>query len=115
VARTAHQVDPLLYAELFRLRRRLRHPAAESAGTDVRKNTAYPDGAMRPGQDRRHAMNEHRRRLFGDAGRPLALLCECDSADCHETILLTVEEYDGIRPGRILHPLHAPVADGSNR
>ena len=62
---------------------------------------------MEPDTERRKAMNEHRRRLFGDAGRPLALLCECDDPDCRETILLTVEEYDSLRPRPILHPTHA--------
>jgi hypothetical protein len=61
---------------------------------------------MEPGTERRKAMNEHRRRMFGDAGRPLALLCECDDPDCRETILLTVEEYDAARPGPILHTMH---------
>ena len=57
-------------------------------------------------------MNEHRRRLFGDAGRPLALLCECEDSDCRETILLTVKEYDELRPERVLHPLHARTVQG---
>jgi hypothetical protein len=62
---------------------------------------------MERGSLRRQAMNEHRRRLLGDAGHPLALLCECDDGDCREAVLLTVEEYDARRPGRILHPSHA--------
>ena len=61
---------------------------------------------MERGNVRRQAMNEHRRRLFGDAGRPLALICECDDPECRETILLRVEEYDARRPGAILHPTH---------
>jgi hypothetical protein len=61
---------------------------------------------MEPGNLRRQSMNEHRRRLFGDAGRPLALLCECADPDCRETVMLEVDEYDARRPGPILAPGH---------
>lgn len=57
---------------------------------------------MASGNVRRPAINEHRRRLFGDAGRPLALLCECGEDECRETVLLTVEEYDARRPDPII-------------
>jgi hypothetical protein len=65
---------------------------------------------MERGNERRKAMNEHRRRMFGDAARPLALICECNDPDCRETVLLEVEDYDARRPGLILHPAH----DASN-
>ncbi len=71
------------------------------------------EGTMEPGAERRKAMNEHRRRLFGDAGRPLALLCECADPDCQETILLKVDEYDALRPGPIVHPAHAAERRGA--
>ena len=58
-------------------------------------------------------MNEHRRRLFGHAGRPLALLCECDDPECRETIMLEVDEYDAARPGPILHPGHTVQSHGA--
>lgn len=58
-------------------------------------------------------MNEHRRRLFGDAGRSLALICECADPECRETVLLTVEEYDARRPEPILHPAHADPHTGT--
>jgi hypothetical protein len=51
-------------------------------------------------------LNDDRRRRFGTAGRTLALLCECGTADCHRTVLLTTDEYDAVRPGPILHPDH---------
>jgi hypothetical protein len=68
---------------------------------------------MEPGNPRRQAMNEHRRRLFGDADRSLALICECDDPDCRETVLLTVAEYDDRRPDPILHPSHAAQHRGA--
>jgi hypothetical protein len=62
-------------------------------------------------QDLRSQMNADRRRRFGEAGRALALLCECGDADCRRTVLLTVAEYDEARPGPILHPDHRPGAE----
>ena len=61
---------------------------------------------MEAHEDLRPRLNEDRRRRFGAAGRTLALLCECGELDCRRTVLLTVEEYDAVRPGPILHPDH---------
>jgi hypothetical protein len=62
--------------------------------------------------DRLRQLNEDRRSRFGTPGRTLALLCECGEDDCQRTVLVTTEDYDARRPGRIVHgdhpPLHAP-------
>jgi hypothetical protein len=57
-------------------------------------------------EDLRPQLNADRRRRFGEAGRTLALLCECGELECRRTVLLTAEEYDAVRPGPILHPDH---------
>jgi hypothetical protein len=59
------------------------------------------------GDDRLRELNEDRRRRFGKPKRTLALLCECGEPGCHETVLVTTEEYDATRPGRIVHHEHA--------
>jgi hypothetical protein len=51
-------------------------------------------------------LNEDRRRRFGQAERRLALVCECGEADCRRTVVVSVEDYDALRPGLILHPAH---------
>ena len=58
------------------------------------------------GTEQRRRLNDDRRRNFGDAGRALALLCECGDDACFQTVLLSVAEYDAIRPGAIVHPAH---------
>lgn len=56
----------------------------------------------------RQRMNDDRRRRFGTPGRTLALLCECGDPTCHETVLLSADEYEARRPDLLLHPSHAP-------
>jgi hypothetical protein len=57
--------------------------------------------------DVRRAMNDDRRRRFGQEGRTIALLCECEDPRCLETVLLQADRYDAIRPGIILADAHA--------
>ena len=65
-------------------------------------------------RDRRVQLNADRRRRFGEPGRTLALVCECGDPDCRLTVLLTVERYDLIRPGEIVHPEHrVPLGQGA--
>jgi hypothetical protein len=58
------------------------------------------------GTEQRRRLNDDRRRNFGGAGRPLALLCECGDDACFQTVLLSVADYDATRPGPIVHPAH---------
>ena len=58
-------------------------------------------------QELRRVSNEGRRHAFGTSGREIAFICECDRDSCLETVLLTAEEYDAVRPGPILTPGHA--------
>ena len=55
----------------------------------------------------RPMMNADRRRQFGQPGRMLALVCECVDPDCRNTVLISTEDYDAIRPGPVLDPDHA--------
>jgi hypothetical protein len=55
----------------------------------------------------RKRMNDDRCRRFGTPGRTVALLCECGDPTCHETVLLSADEYESRRPGLILHASHA--------
>jgi hypothetical protein len=54
----------------------------------------------------RQALNADRRRRFGASGRLLALVCECGELSCHQTVLMTPEQYDAQQPELILHPSH---------
>jgi len=55
-------------------------------------------------------VNDDRRVRFGQRERALALICECGEPGCRQTVLLTVDEYDALRPGLILHPGHTETA-----
>jgi hypothetical protein len=57
--------------------------------------------------DVRREMNDDRRRRFGQAGRTIALLCECADPRCLYTVMLSAEQYDEIRPGIITADVHA--------
>ncbi len=53
-------------------------------------------------------MNEHRFRVFQLTERSsIAFVCECPDAECRRTVVMTPSEYEGVRPGLILHPSHA--------
>ena len=39
------------------------------------------------------------RELFGGNGRLIVFVCECESAACRDSLLLSVAEFDAIRPG----------------
>ena len=55
----------------------------------------------------RMSTNIYRARVFGtDAGRVIAFICECEDPDCRRTIMLTLEEYNGVRPALLLHEDH---------
>ena len=54
----------------------------------------------------RQELNEDRRRRFGESGRSLALVCECGDLLCSRTVVLSVAEYDALRPGPVLHEIH---------
>ena len=54
----------------------------------------------------RSRVNEDRIRLFGSADRQIALVCECPDPQCRRTVVLTVAEYERIRPAAVLHPDH---------
>jgi hypothetical protein len=60
----------------------------------------------------RRAVNDYRRRAFGDEpGRRIAFVCECDDDRCRRAVLLTVAEYDEARSlGRavVVDQSHAP-------
>jgi hypothetical protein len=63
--------------------------------------------ALHAGQNElRLKLNEDRRQRFGETGRRLALVCECGDPACSQTVILTVAEYDAIRPGPVLHESH---------
>lgn len=51
-------------------------------------------------------INRDRLRLFGDANRGIAFICECPDADCRRTIVLTPAEYESLRPDLLIHPSH---------
>jgi hypothetical protein len=70
-------------------------------------STAEPDAVH---CELRQALNADRRRRFGSSGRLLALVCECGELSCHQTVLMTPEQYDAQQPGLILHPSHLPTA-----
>lgn len=65
--------------------------------------------------DPRPVLNADRRRVFGAAGRQLALVCECADGECRRTILMTPEEYDALRPQLVLHPGHVASDAGEQR
>ena len=56
--------------------------------------------------DLRPRLNADRRRHFGQPGRMLALVCECADPECHNTVLISAEDYDSIRPALVLYPGH---------
>ena len=56
--------------------------------------------------EQRFDFNEDRRRLFGESGRTIAFVCECDDPNCRNTVLLAPHEYDARRP--------APIVDGTH-
>lgn len=56
--------------------------------------------------DLRPDINADRRRHFGSTGRMLALVCECADPDCRNTVLVSTDEYDTIRPALVLFPGH---------
>lgn len=56
--------------------------------------------------DLRPRLNADRRRQFGQSGRMLALVCECGESECRNTVLISAEEYDSIRPHLVLYPGH---------
>jgi hypothetical protein len=56
----------------------------------------------------RQIVNDDRRRRLGDTDRLMTFMCECGQATCHQTVLLSPEEYDALRPGPIIHLAHTP-------
>jgi hypothetical protein len=62
----------------------------------------------------RTRLNDDRRRRFGHEARLLALVCECDDPDCRRTVLLSREEYDALRPSRVIHPEHRDMSPPVN-
>jgi hypothetical protein len=51
-------------------------------------------------------INRDRLRLFGEAKRGIAFICECPDAGCRRTIVLTPAEYESRRPGLLIHSSH---------
>ena len=56
-------------------------------------------------QSLRRRLNDDRRLRFGEPGRVLALVCEA-AGECPDTVVLSVEAYDALRPGAILCGRH---------
>ena len=56
--------------------------------------------------DLRPSLNADRRRQFGRPGRMLALVCECVDPECRNTVLISSDDYDSIRPDLVLYPGH---------
>ena len=52
-------------------------------------------------------MNEDRYRVFHDANREIAFICECTDPECRQAVVLTPAEYQALRPGLVLYPGHA--------
>lgn len=50
----------------------------------------------------RKASNDGRRHIFGNTHRVIAFVCECGAPSCYETVRLTAEEYDRLRPSPVL-------------
>jgi len=63
---------------------------------------------VRSDQLLRREVNENRRQLFGGSGRLIVFVCECESEGCRNSVLLSAEDFDAIRPGWVKldsHPL----------
>jgi hypothetical protein len=59
--------------------------------------------------DVRRRLNEHRLNLYADRGREIVFVCECAEPDCGAGVMLTVGEYNELRPGPILAEGHTPA------
>jgi hypothetical protein len=56
----------------------------------------------------RREVNDDRRQLFGENGRLIVFVCECEGDHCRDSVLLSAEDFDAIRPGWVKlesHPL----------
>lgn len=45
--------------------------------------------------DNRRALNDDRRRVFGES-RAIAFLCECGDPECRAAVVLTPRQYDAV-------------------
>ena len=59
----------------------------------------------------RNLINRDRLRLFGDANRGIAFICECPDPECRRTIVLTAAEYESRQPELLLHPSHGDLEE----
>ena len=57
----------------------------------------------------RHLINRDRLRLFAEANRGIAFICECPDPECRRTVVLTAAEYESRRPALLLHPSHGDL------
>ena len=63
---------------------------------------------LRSDQQLRREANDNRRVFFGGNGRLIVFVCECESPACRESVLLSTDEFDAIRPEGVKlesHPL----------
>ena len=56
--------------------------------------------------DIRRRLNEHRLTLYADRDREIVFVCECADPDCRTGVMLTVRDYDKLRPEPILAEGH---------
>ena len=63
---------------------------------------------VRSDQLLRREANDNRRQLFAANGRLIVFVCECEGDHCRDSVLLSAEDFDAIRPGWVRlqsHPL----------
>ena len=63
---------------------------------------------LRSDQELRREANDNRRQLFGANGRLIVFICECEGANCRDSVLLSADDFDAIRPDTVKlesHPL----------
>ena len=60
--------------------------------------------------EQRRASNEGRREIFGLTNRCIAFVCECNLPACYDTVMLSANEYDALRPGSVVADGHTPAA-----
>jgi len=65
---------------------------------------------LRSDQELRREVNDNRRELFGANGRLIVFVCECEADGCRDSVLLSADDFDAIRPDAVKlesHPLPA--------
>lgn len=58
----------------------------------------------------RKASNDGRREIFGNTHRMIAFVCECGATACYETVRLTTDEFDRLRPDAVVARGHEAAA-----